>query len=98
MLKKDNLRLGFFLGFLAPLLGLAIYYFKNFFPTYSLKDFFEVLGLQPSLITGVTMLSLFVNAVLITLYLNKRKDKTAIGIFIAACIYGIASLLLKWFL
>lgn len=98
MLKKDNLRLGLFLGFLAPLLGLTIYYFKNFYPTYSLKDFLEVLDTQTTLITGVVMLSLFVNAAMLTYYLNTKKDKTAIGIFIAACIYGIASLLIKWFL
>ncbi len=98
MLKKDNLRLGLALGFAAPLVGMAAFYFIEFFPTYSPKDFITVLGEQPTLITGVATLALFANAILLTLYLNKRKDKTAIGVFIATCICGAASLLLKWFL
>ncbi len=96
MFKKDNLRLGLLLGFLAPVLGMLLYYFLNFFPTYSLKDFFYVIGEQTTLITGIASLSLFANAVLLTLYLNKRKDKTAIGIFIATVVYGIASLVIKF--
>ena len=96
MFTKDNLKLGLAIGFAAPLGGLTLFYFLKFFPTYSLKEFFQVLGIQPSLITAVGSLSLFVNAVFLTVYLNKRKDKTAIGIFIITLLYGICSLILKW--
>ena len=98
MLKKDKIPFGLFLGLLAPLFGMLLFYFLKFFPTYSLKDFFSVVGQQPELITSIASLSLFVNAVLLTLYLNKRKDKTSIGIFIVTVIYAIISLLLKWLL
>ena len=37
MLKKDNLRFGFLLGFLGPLLSLVIYYFVKFYPTFSVS-------------------------------------------------------------
>ena len=96
MFKIDNLKLGLAIGFAAPLGGLTLFYFLKFFPTYSVKEFFQVMGIQPTLITAVASLSLFVNAVFLTLYLNKRKDKTAIGIFIITLLYGISSLILKW--
>ncbi|MGI8951254.1 MAG: hypothetical protein ACR2FN_06680 [Chitinophagaceae bacterium] len=97
MLKKNDLRFGLFLGFFAPIFGMLLYYFMRFFPTYSVKDFFAVLGAQTSLISAIASLSVFANVVFITLYLNKRKDKTAIGIFVATVVYGVASLLFKWF-
>ena len=96
MFKIDKLKLGLAIGFAAPLGGLTLFYFLKFFPTYSVKEFFQVMGIQPTLITAVASLSLFVNAVFLTLYLNKRKDKTAIGIFIITLLYGISSLILKW--
>jgi hypothetical protein len=42
-------------------------------------------------------LALFVNAILFTIYLNTRKDKTAKGIFLVTLIYGVAVLFLKLF-
>ncbi len=95
MFKKDKLGLGLLLGFLAPIFGLTIYYFFEFFPTFSVKSFFEALREQPSLITSIASLSMFVNVVLLTFFLNKRHDKTAIGVFVATLIYGIAALILK---
>lgn len=73
MLKKNNTYLGIALGFLGPVLGLTIYYFYKFFPTFSLAEFFKVFTFQPSLITGVAILSLFANAAMLTFYLNKKK-------------------------
>ena len=98
MFKKDNLRLGLALGFLAPVLGLLLYYLMKFFPTYSIREFLSAIWQQKTFISAIATLSLFVNAVLITLFLNKRSDKTAIGIFILTLIYGISALLVKWFL
>lgn len=96
MLKKDNLQLGVLLGFLAPILGLIIYYFVNFyFNGVSFMEFINYLKQSKSLLTGVSSLSLVANAVVFTLYINTHKDKTAKGIFVSTLIYGIAVLLVK---
>ncbi len=96
MLKKDNLKLGILLGFLAPLAGLVIYYFLAF---YSRKvGFLEFLGYlrqYKNLLTGVSSIALVANAVLFTVYINSRRDKTARGIFVSTLIYGILVLLVK---
>ena len=96
MLKKDNLRLGLILGFLSPVLGFFIYYLVKF-RLFSFQEFLQLIGAQPSLLTGVISLSLITNAVIFTLYVNREKDKTARGIFIATCIYALAVLSFKWF-
>lgn len=96
MLKKDNLQLGLLLGFLAPILGLIIYYFVTFY--FNGVGFMEFLGYlkhYKSLLTSVSSLSLVANAVVFTFYINSHKDKTAKGIFVSTLIYGIAVLLVK---
>jgi hypothetical protein len=98
MLKRDSLPLGLVLGFIAPIFGMLIYYFVKFFPTFSLADFFRVMGTQKSLITGIVSISLIANAVIFTVYINTRKDKTAKGIFTATCIYAIVAMIVKFFL
>ena len=35
MLKKDNLKFGLLLGFIAPILSLVIYYLVKFYPLFS---------------------------------------------------------------
>ncbi len=96
MLKKDNLKLGLVLGFIAPVAGLFGYYLVRF-RLFSLKDFFEVLMAQKSLLTAIISISLMANAVVFTFYINRRKDKTAKGVFVATCIYALFSLFIKWF-
>ena len=96
MLKKDNLKLGLALGFIAPVAGLFGYYLVRF-RLFSLKDFFEVLMAQKSLLTAIISISLMANAVVFTFYINRRKDKTAKGVFFATCIYALISLFIKWF-
>jgi tryptophan-rich sensory protein len=96
MFKKDNLRLGLILGFLSPILGMAIYYLMRF-RLFSVKDFFRVLMMQKSLMSGVVSVALVANAIIFTIYINKHKDNTAKGIFIATCIYALLALGLKWF-
>ena len=98
ILQKDNLRLGLVLGVIAPLFGMLIYYFWKFYPTFSIADFFRVLGMQRTLITALISFSLFANAVIFTLYINTRRDRTARGIFIITCVYAIAAIILKLFL
>ncbi len=96
MLKKDNLQLGLLLGFLAPFLGLIIYYFVNFYSFgVSFTEFMNYLKQSKALLTGVSSLSLVANAVVFTFYINSHKDKTAKGIFVSTLIYGIAVLMVK---
>jgi uncharacterized membrane protein HdeD (DUF308 family) len=94
MLRKDNLRLGIVLGFLAPILSLVIYYFVQF-SMFTVAEFLQVLVIQKSLLTALISISLVANAILFTIYINTHRDQTARGIFIATCIYAIVSLLIK---
>jgi glycopeptide antibiotics resistance protein len=96
MFKKDNLRFGLILGFLSPVLGMSIYYLMRF-RLFSVKDFLRVLMMQKSLMSGVVSVALLANAIVFTIYINKHKDNTAKGIFIATCIYALLALGLKWF-
>jgi len=96
MLKTDNWKLGLILGFLSPIAGLLIYYLMRF-RLFSLKEFFQVLMMQKSLMSGIVSIALITNVIVFTLFINKHRDKTAIGIFIATCIYALTGLCLKWF-
>ncbi|NCI48113.1 hypothetical protein [Sediminibacterium soli] len=96
MLKKDTLPLGLALGFLSPVLGLAAYYLLRF-RLFSVKEFLTLIMMQKSLLSGIVSFCLVANAIVFTIYINKHKDNTAKGIFIATCIYALAALALKWF-
>ncbi|MEN9686033.1 MAG: hypothetical protein RLZZ28_1819 [Bacteroidota bacterium] len=96
MLRKDNLKIGLVLGFLAPFAGFVLYYFSRF-KLFTLKEFFQVLMVQKSLISGIISLALIINVIIFTLYINRQKDRTATGIFIATCIYAVIALGFKWF-
>lgn len=95
MFKKDNLKIGMVIGILAPFLGFFIYYLLRF-RLFTLKEFFQVLMMQKSLLSGIISLALIVNVIVFTLFLNKRQDKTATGIFIITCLYAVVALGFKW--
>ena len=92
--KKDNLRLGMIIGLLGPILGLIIIYFAKYSAT-SFGNFMDDFFNNNKLITSIGSLSLLVNVVFFTLYVNTNRDKTAKGIFLITVIYGIAILVLK---
>lgn len=92
--KKNNLRLGLALGLIGPLLGLVIIYFVKF-PSYSFMDFLTYFMNDNRMITSVGSLSLLVNVILFTIYINTHRDDTAKGIFLITLIYGIGILILK---
>lgn len=96
MLKRDNLKFGIAVGLVAPFAGFAGYYLMRF-RLFTLKEFWQVLMMQKSLLSGIISLALIVNVIVFTLYINKRLDKTATGIFVATCAYAVIALLLKWF-
>jgi hypothetical protein len=98
MFKKDNLRFGMLLGFIAPLLSLIAYYFIKFYPLFSVKDCLEFIGREKSQITAISVPCLVLNIALFTFYINTHRDKTAKGIFTITLIYAIAAFLLKFIL
>jgi hypothetical protein len=95
MFKKDNLRFGMLLGFIAPLLSLIAYYFIKF-RLFSVADFFSFIAANKSQITAISVPCLVLNIALFTFYINTRRDKTAKGIFAITLVYAIAALLLKF--
>lgn len=86
ILKKDNFVLGLILGLLAPFGGFLVYKFTKF-QQFSMADMFHFLRNNTNLITGFISVSLLANAVLFTLYINSRRDKTGKGIFVMTVVY-----------
>jgi hypothetical protein len=98
MFKKDNLKFGLLLGFIAPMLSLVIYYFWKFYPLFSVKDFLSFIANTKSQITAISVPCLFLNIALFTYYINSRLDKTAKGIFAITLVYAIVALIFKFIL
>jgi hypothetical protein len=96
--KKDNFIFGIILGFVAPILGVFIFKYSKF-KTFTYKEVFQFMYVEPGhgTLSVALSLSLLLNALLFTLYINTNKDKTAKGIFGTTVIYGIFVLLLKTF-
>ncbi len=98
ILKRDTIKLGVLLGFVGPLLGIFLYKFVKF-KIFTFKETFQYMLYEPGhkTLSVALTLALFVNAVLFTIYLNTRKDKTAKGIFLVTLVYGVVVLFLKLF-
>lgn len=97
MFKKDNLKFGLLLGFLAPLISIVIYYFIRF-SMFSVSDVLDLMIREKNQITAVTIPCLVLNIALFTFYLNTQRDKTAKGIFVITLVYAIGALLVKFIL
>lgn len=98
ILKKDNFLLGIVLGLIAPLLGMLM--FKTYkFNVFTYKETFQYMYMEPGFktLTVALTLSLLLNAILFTIYINSNKDKTAKGIFITTMVYGLLVLIIKTF-
>ena len=95
---KDDLRFGLLLGFLAPVAGMLLYYIIQFRNVMGFGEFLQIILQQKTLLTAMISVCLVANAAIFTIYVNKRIDQTAKGIFIATCVYGAASLLWKFVL
>jgi len=98
MLKRDDIRLGLVLGFIAPIISLVVYYFIKFYPLFSVSDFFRFFSKNKNQITAVSVPCLVLNIALFTLYINSHRDKTAKGIFAVTLVFAIGALLLKYIL
>lgn len=95
--KRDDFKLGLVLGLVLPLISLLIYYFVKFYPLYSMGDMFNAFTTNKSLVRAISIICLFLNVALFTVYINSRKDKTAKGIFAVTIIYAVSSLIFNYF-
>ena len=97
MFKKDNFIFGCVLGVLAPILGLLLLkYYK--FGMLSFKEVLQFIYYQPGhgIMTAGLSVSLMMNALFFTIYVNGRKDQTGKGLFVTTVLYGVAILLIKY--
>lgn len=97
MFKKDTLKFGLLLGFLAPLISMVIYYFIRF-REFSVMDVLGLMAREKNQITAITIPCLVLNIALFTFYVNTQRDKTAKGIFAVTIVYAITALALKFML
>lgn len=93
--KKDNFLFGIALGVLAPVIGFLIYKMVKF-KGLTLYEMFQWMKMNPNLISASISVSLLANAILFTIYINGRRDKTAQGIFIITVIYAIVAMIFKY--
>ena len=94
--KKDNFWLGAIIGFISPIVGFAVFKMIKY-DRFTLTEVYQWMTMNHNLITAWISVSLFANALLFTLYVNARIDKTAKGIFVVTVIYAVAALLIKFF-
>jgi len=96
--KRDDIKLGVILGLIAPLIGILLFKLYKF-SVFSFKEVFQFMMVEPGhkTLSVALSLSLLLNALLFTLYVNSGRDKTAKGIFITTLVYGVSVLLLKTF-
>lgn len=98
MFRKDNLGFGVLLGLVFPIIGLLVFkYFK--FEVFTFKETFNYMRLEPGhkTLTVALSLSLLLNALLFTIFVNSGRDKTAKGVFISTLVFGIFILVMKTF-
>jgi tryptophan-rich sensory protein len=95
MINTDSKKLGVLLGILGPFIGMITFYWWKF-KSVSVLLFLQTLGVERRLLTSMVTFSLFANAVLFTIFINKHKDKTAIGIFAVTLVWALAAMILKW--
>jgi hypothetical protein len=94
-LYMDNFIYGAILGLIAPVCGFLWYRVKMTGPL-SLKETFQWLRLNPTELTALMTSSLLINVALFTIFINGRRDKTSIGIFLVTVIYAASVMTFKF--
>ncbi len=97
MLKIDKYPFGIVIGTLAPLVGFFFFYLKSE-TTDGFFDYLELFFKRKELLKPAGTLSLVSNIILLTVFLNKKMDKTAIGIFFMTVMYGLIILFSGYFM
>ena len=95
ILKRDDIKLGLIIGLLMPLIGILVFYVWKF-SSVTFGEFWGYLSSHKNLITSLSVICLFLNVVVFTLYINTKRDKTAKGIFAVTVVFGIAALVFKF--
>ena len=95
MLKKDSIKLGIFIGLIAPLFGILGFYFLRFYPV-NFFDYVRMLSIEKRALTSAVTFSLLANAIFFTIYINSKRDQTAKGIFGVTVVYAIIAIVLKF--
>ena len=96
--KRDNFWMGVVMGAFAPVLGILLFKFYKY-RMFTFKDLFQWMYVEPGFktLTVALSLSLLLNALLFTIYINSNKDNTAKGIFATTLVYGLFVLIIKTF-
>jgi hypothetical protein len=94
--NKDNIFIGFTLGIFAPFIGILVFYFMKASST-PFTLFLEVAFENKMFLTAMLSFSLLADAVLLTIFANRRMDKIVKGIFIAVMLYAVPTLIYKLF-
>jgi len=95
-LKKDSFILGIITGLLAPVVGIAAFYFWKA-SSADFLDFLDVVIHSSTLLTAMISFALLANAAAFTIALNTRKDKIAKGIFVTTLILAVPAIIYKIF-
>ncbi|MGL4347229.1 MAG: hypothetical protein ACRCR9_03995 [Chitinophagaceae bacterium] len=97
--KTNQTFVGILVGSLLPMLSFWAFYQIRVRPTGISYDMF-LLALRtesPVLYNPVTFIVLLVNGVLFAILINFKKYKFAFGLFYITLVYGLISIILKWY-
>ncbi len=95
MKKGDKFWIGLILGIVAPFLGIYIFYLWKASAN-PFDVFISTLLTEKRYLTTVVSFSLVINAIIFTICVNTRRDKTAKGLFIVTVLYAITALIYKF--
>lgn len=95
-MKKNSFPLGVIIGLICPLIGIVIFYFLKASGT-PFDYFLQIMWQNKSLLTAAVSFSLFINAVVFTITVNKGIDKTAKGVFLVTLLITIPAIIYKLF-
>jgi hypothetical protein len=94
---RDNFFLGFLLGLIVPILGIALFYTIRFVPdNVSVSDFLYLIKTNKSMIPKVISLGMIACIPLITYYKNRRLYTTLKGIFVSIILYASIAIMYKF--
>ena len=79
-----------------PVIGFMIFKLYKF-NGLTLSEMLQWMKFNPNLISISISVSLMANAILFTIYINGRRDKTAKGIFVLTIVYAIIAMIFKYY-
>lgn len=95
MKKYDSLSTGIIIGLILPVISIVTYYFIKFYPSFGFSDFLEYAKKNTPALTPLIGISLLVNTVIFTLFINTNRYRSGKGVFWATVIYGITTFIFK---